>query len=74
MESAYKKVWMSVSDDITEFKRSGSPYRKDLNVALLTLNEEGILTKLKFKWWMVVVPALRLLFSFRIFFVKLSQA
>ena len=42
---------MSVSDDITEFKRSGSPYRKDLNVALLTLNEEGILTKLKFKWW-----------------------
>jgi len=31
--------------------QKGSPYRKDLNVALLTLMEEGTLSKLKFKWW-----------------------
>ena len=30
---------------------SGSPYRKDLNVALLTLMEKGVLSQLKKKWW-----------------------
>jgi len=31
--------------------RKGSPYRKDLNVALLALMEKGILYQLKRKWW-----------------------
>ena len=30
---------------------AGSPYRKDLNVALLSLMEKGILSQLKKKWW-----------------------
>jgi len=31
--------------------KKGSPYRKDLNVALLSLMEKGVLSKLKSKWW-----------------------
>jgi len=31
--------------------KKGSPYRKDLNVALLSLMEKGILSQLKKKWW-----------------------
>jgi len=31
--------------------RKGSPYRKDLNVALLALMEKGTLYQLKRKWW-----------------------